>query len=442
MSNNNMIQERDNFGSKFGTIMAMAGMAVGLGNVWRFPAMVGEYGGGSFLFAYLLCLFVCVIPFAVFEAGLGKGMGKGLGDTYALILKKEKIGKAIGSIISLSYMTMNFFFYIVVGMSIYMVYACATSKWDVMDATEIYGHAMANKPLMVGLTLVMVVCCGWVLYRGVSGGIEKLSKVMVPSIVFIFVFAIIFCAFSIDQIVDGYNYYLNPDFSKLLSIDIWVAAMGQACFSVGIGPGCVLVYGSHMKEDADVPLSLTTVALFDTGIAITAGLAIMPACIALGVEPGSGSNLIFLAIPKMLSVLPLGNILGILLFLSIFFAGITTAFAQQEVAVTSISDGYNIGRKKVVVVTTVVSGIFALPCVWSEAYIDFWNNFAGNYCFIVSAGIGAIAYFWIYGADRIRTDVLNPTSEINLGKWASNYIKFVATPILIIVMLNSLFPFL
>ena len=265
---------------------------------------------------------------------------------------------------------------------------------------------------------------------------------MIPGLFVIFFIVIIFALIFVPNIVDGYNFYLNPDFGQLTNLHLWKEAVGQALFSVGVGPGCVLVYGSHIDRDGDLTLSFATVAILDTAAALTAGFAIIPTCVAMGLDPQSGAGLIFMVLPAALAQIPFGNLLGVLAMLAFFFAGFTSAIAQSEVAITSFADTYHWSRKKTTLLVAVPTTIMAIVCALNTAQFDFWNNFSGNYVFIVSAGLGAIGYNYVYGVKRIRNEYINPGSEIQLGGWFDPLVKFVACPLMLIIMVDSLFPFL
>ena len=440
--NNENIESRESWGSRFGALMAMAGMAIGLGNVWRFPYLVGENGGGAFVLAFFICIAVIVIPLAIIEAGMGKGVGKGVIDTYTHIYKSKKAGTAIGGISALLYFAMNFFFITVIGTSLYFVYASLVGLWDRMPPEEIYYHATNNKMIILLLFTIIAVGISVVVYKGISQGIEKVSKFMVPGIFVCFAITIIYSIATMPNIADGFNFYLDPDFSRLKSFDIWLLALGQALFSIGVGPGCILVYGSHLKKTDDVSLNIATMCMVDVAAAVIAGLAIIPATIALGLNPAGGSELIFVVLPALFAQIPFGNVLGVLVFVAIFFAGATSAIAQLEVPVTTFMDKFNWSRGKTVLIFTIITFVASVPAIWSKELLDFWSNLAGNYGFIITAGIGAISWIYIYGVKKIREEDINPTSEIKLPMAFDYLVKFVAAPIMIIIMINSLFPFL
>lgn len=436
------LAKRENWGSRFGALMAMAGMAIGLGNVWRFPYMVGSYGGGAFVVAYLICLSVVVIPLAVIEAGIGKGLQGGVIDTYTHVFKNSAVGKVLGGASVMLYTAMNFFFIAVLGISLYFMYASAVGMWDSVAPEQIYDQVNTNTTILVVLLIVLTLFIGYVVYKGIQSGIEAVSKVMVPGIFLFFLITILFAIFSLPNIADGYNFYLNPDWSRLAHTDIWVAAMGQALFSVGVGPGCVLVYGSHIKRKDDVTLSIFTVCLLDTCAALFAGFAMIPAAIALGIDPESGARLIFVVLPAIFAQIPFGNLLGVLVFSAVFFAGITSAIAQLEVPVTTFTDAFKWPRGKTVIALTILTLACSIPAVYSETILNMWSDLAGNYGFIVTAGIGAIAFNWVYGTRKVMDEFVNPTSHIRLGAWFSNFVKFVGVPIMIVILANSIFGFL
>lgn len=269
--------ERENWASRFGLLMAMAGMAIGLGNVWRFPYLVGYYGGGPFVFAYLVSLLLIVIPLGIVEAAFGKGIQGGTLTAWVKITKNTKAGHIIGSIFASGYATMNFYFMVVLASSMYFMYAFATDMKTKMDPSTIYDYMSTNaSAATIALTVIGTIALFFILYKGIVSGVEAVSKWMIPGLFVIFLVIIIFALFTVPNIAAGYDYYLNPDFEKLASLRLWKEAAGQALFSVGVGPGCILVYGSHIKKNEDVTLSFTTVALVDTAAALLAGFAIIP----------------------------------------------------------------------------------------------------------------------------------------------------------------------
>jgi NSS family neurotransmitter:Na+ symporter len=429
--------KRESWSGRYGAIMSMAAMAVGLGNVWRFPYMLGANGGGAFLVAYMIILLIVGIPLAIVEAGFGKGIGKGTIDAFGAALHNKKAGVVVGGAAALIYFSMNFFFLAIIGVSLYFMYVCVVQLWGTVPPDQLYTQLMANKALILILFLIITGVVSAIVYRGINKGIEKVSKIMVPGMLLGFIILIVY-AFRLPGIGAGYEFLLAPKWEVLGEPGIWKSAMGQVLFSLGVGPGCILVYGSHLKKTADVTTSIVTTTLLDSTVALIAALAIIPACIALGLNPEGGSSLIFVVIPTFLSSVPGGAIIGFFVFLAIFFAAVTSAVAQLEVPVTTFSDAFNWNRKKVVVVFTVITLIASIPAIFNNELLDFWNMFAGNYGFILFAIIGGILFSWVYGVKKIRLNFLNPTSDIKLGRWFDYLVTFVAVPVMLFIMVTSL----
>ena len=295
---------------------------------------------------------------------------------------------------------------------------------------------MANKTLVLILFLVICAAVSFIVYKGINKGIERASKIMVPGMILGFVIMIVY-SFTLPNIGKGYEFLLAPNWSVLGTTGVWKSALGQVLFSLGVGPGCILVYGSHLRKTADVTTSIVTTTFLDTTVALFAGLALIPACVALGLNPEAGSQLIFIIIPTFLSSVPGGAIIGFFVFLAIFFAAITSAVAQLETPVTTFSDAFSWDRKKVVIVFTVMTLVGAIPAIYNNALLDFWNMFAGNYGFLLFAINGGVLFSWVYGVKKIRTQFLNPTSDLKLGRWFDYLVTFVAVPLMLFVMISS-----
>mgnify|MGYP002519144953 CR=1 FL=1 len=434
--------EGGSFASRFGAIMSMTGMCVGMGSVWRFPYMVGQYGGGSFIVAFVICMLAIVLPLAIIECGIGKGMGKGMIGVFTDGLKNGVAGKIFGAVFSLGYYSMNFFYYVVLTASVFFIYSSAVGEWNTTPPEEIYASFSQHSTVIAVISVILVAATIFVIMKGVDAGIEKLSKIMIPLMFLFFIAVIFFCVFCIDGIEEGYNWYLQPSLTALKNPEIWMAALGQALFSVGVGPGCVLIYGSHLQKNSDVTLSIATVCMLTCSVGVIVGMAMIPACIAMGLNPESGSMLIFVIIPTLLSRIPFGRFVGVLLFAAIFFAGFSTALAQTEIAVSTFATDLKWGRKKASLIFGGINVVAAIWAAYSMGFYNFWNDFSGNYLFIITAGIGAIVYIYIIGAEKVRRNYLNPSSDIRLGRWFSKYVQFLAAPVMVFVMINSLVPIL
>lgn len=431
------VETRDSFKSQFGMIMSMAGLAIGLGNCWRFPYLCGKWGGGAFVFAYLLCALLVVFPCAIVEVGIGKGFHKGLIDVYGDSYHNKTLGYILGGFSSFCQWGQNFYYLAIVAALVYMIKATLTAEWNIVQPDLIYDTFTKNTTLYIALYLIVLALLIYTGIKGVSKGIEKISNIMVPMLFALFVITfILLCVFT-PNIADGLNYYLNPDFNKLANPSLWTAALGQALFSIGVGPGALLIYGSHIKDDGEVPVAIATTCCMDTLAGLLAGLAIIPACVAMGIDPESGSGLIFIVLPTVFSKIPFGQFIGCLMFIGIICAAYTSACSNQETAITTWSDGLNIDRKKVVFIMGIINLIFGIACMLNAGQMSFWQTLTGDYTFLPFAAIGSITYAYVYGVSKIRTKFINPSTEFKMPDWFDKYIRLLAVPVLVIVMLYS-----
>ncbi|WNV58880.1 sodium-dependent transporter [Oscillospiraceae bacterium NTUH-002-81] len=426
-------ESRDVFKNRFGMILSMAGLAIGLGNCWRFPYLCAKWGGGAFVFAYLVGVVGLVAPLAIVEVAMGKGTQKGLVDTYALTFKNKPAGYVLGSVSAFGQWAQNFYYVAIMSAIVYFAVGCGTSIWNRVAPDQIYDSLRGNKPLSIGLYVVLL---GILLYTGVKGiskGIEKISNIMVPALFILFIITFVVTVATTPGIVDGLNYYLNPDFSQLANPGLWVAAVGQALFSIGVGPGALLVYGSHIKEHGEITVSVLTICAMDTCAGLLAGLCIIPACIAFGIDPQSGSSLIFKVLPVVFQKMPAGTIVGLLLFVGMFFAAFTSACSNQETAVTSYSDAFHMSRAKVVAIMGVINLAFGIPCLFSNGWESAWQLITSDFFFMPATVLGGIAYAWVFGVKKIRENQIDPDSDIKLGSWFDTWVKFIAVPIMVLL---------
>jgi len=425
------VESRDVFRSRIGTILSFAGLAIGLGNCWRFPYLCGYWGGGSFVFAYLVGVIIIVAPLAIVEVAMGKGMQKGLIDTYGTTFKNKPLGYVLGTVSGFGQWAQNFYFVAIGSTVVYFIFGCLMSLWNKMGAANMYGNFSANKPVAIGIYIIFLIAILYTGYKGVSKGIEAVSKIMIPGLFVIFIVTFIMTAMNTPHIVDGLNYYLNPDWSKLKNPNLWVAAVSQALFSIGVGPGALLIYGSHIRKDGEISLTVLTVCALDTCAGLVAGLCIIPACIAYGINPQAGPTLIFQILPVIFSEMPMGSVIGALLFFGIFFAAFTTACSNQETAVTSFSDAYHISRGKMIIILGIINLIFGLVCLFNDGFNTMAQLLTGDLLFMPFSVISGIAYVYVFGVKRIREKEIVPYSNIRLGRWFDKWVQFVALPIMV-----------
>jgi NSS family neurotransmitter:Na+ symporter len=328
---NQVEQQREQWGSKIGFILAAAGSAVGLGNIWKFPYVTGTNGGGAFVVIYVAM--VACIGFSVMLAELVIGRNAQLNAVGAFKKIKGGAWPAVGWLgLACGFLILSYYG-VVGGWTIKYILHSFTGLMEVAaagQAGDAFGGFISN-PIMVILyqALFMFVTI-WVVYRGVGEGIERYCKVLMPGL-FILLIVLIGRSVTLEGAGEGISFYLKPDFSKVTAGTV-LAALGQAFFSLSLGMGCMITYGSYLQKDISLPGAAAQVCFLDTMVALLAGLVIFPAVFAFGVEPGAGPGLTFITLPGIFAQMPGGMIWSALFFLLLFVAALTSAISLLEVA--------------------------------------------------------------------------------------------------------------
>ena len=351
--------KREKFGSRLGFILVSAGCAIGIGNVWKFPYMCGEFGGAAFILMYFVFLLILGIPVLVCEFAVGRGSRKSVAASYEVLAPagtRWHISKWIGIIGS--YLLMMF--YTTVGG--WMLYYCYRSirgefKGASADAVaEKFSGMLGNLPVMTFWTVLITILGFAVCYFGIRGGIEKVSKVMMSALLVIMVVLAVHSVF-LEGAGEGIRFYLIPDFQKMKEIGIGnviFGAMSQAFFTLSIGIGAMLIFGSYMDKKRSLAGEAINITALDTFVALMAGFIIIPACFSFGIEPGAGPSLIFITIPNIFAQMPGGQIWSALFFLFMTFAAFSTLVAVFENIISFDMDMFGWSRNKSVFVSAVL----------------------------------------------------------------------------------------
>jgi len=257
---------------------------------------------------------------------------------------------------------------------------------------------------------------------------------MIPG-VFLTLLAVLIRAMTLPGFGEGLAFFMKPDWSRLADPNIWIAAAGQSLFSIGVGPGMMIVYGSHLKKTDDVNLNAITICFLDTAVALLAGFAIVPATVAMGFDPASGPSLLFVVLPALFDRVAGGRILAVLFFVGVFFAGLSSSISHLETPVSSFMDRFGWSRKKAVLIFTAVELAGGLLCCFLPDFYNFVSTYAGDYFYCLSALISVFVFAFIYGSKKIRTHA-NEVSDVKMGGYMDFLLKFVAMPVLFITVLN------
>lgn len=387
---------RGTWGSKFGFVLAAAGSAVGLGNIWGFPTQVGQNGGAAFVLVYLACVAFICLPILIGELAIGRRTRKDPVSAY-LTLRPGTSWWLVGALGVAAGVGILSFYSVIAGWALAYIWFTATGAVG-ETADEIgafFGDFTASGGTNLALTFTMLALTAGVLLGGVRSGIERFTKLLMPMLIGLLLLLTI-RALTLPGAAEGLAYYLRPDFSKVLDVGVLNAALGQAFFSLSLGMGTMLVYGSYLnKRDGIAGAALMVVAL-DTSIALLAGFMIFPSGFSIpGFDPSaSGPGLIFTVLPRLFAALPGGNLFGAAFFLLLSMAALTSTISLLEVPVAHCIDARGWDRRRAVIVVTIVTFLLAVPSALANGAsslfsqlpgigLDFqtlmitvWNNFA------------------------------------------------------------------
>ena len=368
--------ERERFGSRLGFILVSAGCAIGLGNVWRFPYITGEYGGAAFVVLYLIFLVIFALPVLVMEFAAGRASQRSIARSYDELEpegRKWHRFKWVG--LAGNYLLMMFYTVVAGWMLAFMVKS-AMGEFNgasTEHVASVFGQLLAD-PVQMTIYMLIIVAIGVITTRaGVKNGVERVTKVMMVAL-FVVLVALCVRAVTLPGAEEGLEFYLMPDFGKLFAgntpAEQWAtfgdavyAALGQAFFTVSVGMGSMAIFGSYIGKDRRLTGEAMRVGVLDTLVALMAGLVIFPSCFAFGVEPASGPSLVFITLPIVFNAMPLGQLWGTLFFLFMSFAALSTVIAVFETIMAFSMDQWGVRREKACLVNGALIALLSIPCV-------------------------------------------------------------------------------
>lgn len=413
--------ERGNFGSRLGIVLATAGSAVGLGNVWRFPYMTGQNGGAAFIIVYLACILLLGIPGMVSEFIVGRHSQTNAARAYASFSR----GKGWGLVGILGIITSTIilgFYAVVAGWCLHYLGASAIGqlKGDASFVQNYFQTFSSNpvKPAALGVAFILIT--HFIIIRGVRNGIERASKLLMP-LLLILLLIIVIASCSLPGAFKGIEFLLKPDFSKV-SGKVCLEALGQAFFSLSLGTACLCTYASYFSRQTKLLYSATQIALIDFLIALMSGLMIFPAAFSVGVQPDSGPSLIFITLPNVFqqafSFMPiLGYIISILFYALLVFAALTSTISMHEIGTAFFHEELHIKRSKAAWVLTVVCSIIAIFCslsvgkpdiqLWGKSLMDFCDFITAQVMLPSGALLTSILVGWFASKKMVREEFTN-----------------------------------
>ncbi|HPF85286.1 MAG TPA: sodium-dependent transporter [Aminivibrio sp.] len=410
-----MAQEahREHWGSRIGFILAAAGSAVGLGNIWRFPYITGKYGGAAFVLVYLALIFI--VGFSVMLAEMAIGRKAQLNAVGSFQKLRGGAWPIVGWMGVLAGFMILSFYGVIGGWTIkYFIWSFTGLMGDAAagKAGDVFGAFVTNTPQVIMYQAIFMLITIWVVYKGIGEGIEKYCKILMPAL-FVILLILIVRSVTLEGAGKGLEFYLKPDFSKLTG-ESFAAALGQAFFSLSLGMGCMITYGSYVDKQTTLPGAAIQVCVIDTMVAILAGLAIFPAVFAFGVDAGAGPGLTFVTLPSVFAKMAGSSIWSALFFLLLFIAALTSAISLLEVVAAYVIDkGW--ARPKAAVIMGLL--IFALgvpsamsltgaPKIAGKDFLDAMDFLSSNVLLPLGGVFIALFVGWFWTADA-RREVTN-----------------------------------
>ena len=442
--------QRGQWSSKAGFVLAAAGSAIGLGNIWRFPYVTGQSGGAAFVVLYLLCIALICLPYLFAELALGRFSHKNpVGAIQAI--RRRTPWTLVGGLCVLTGVFILSYYAVIAGWAFGYIFKSA------IDPGSEFGAFISNPSLVVPLFGLFLILTIVVVYGGVEKGIERWAKVLMP-VLLLLMLLVILRAVTLPGAGEGLEFYLKPDFSKVTGTVV-LAALGQAFFSLSLGMGAMITYGSYLPKQEDLLAAGTYVAVFDTAIALLAGFMIFPALFAVGASPDAGPALVFIVLPQIFQALPLGTLLAVVFFLLLSIAALTSTVSLLEVVVAYFVDEKRWSRKRSVWIIGGVTFVIGLPSALAQGaspalsdltpifgengffgqrdFLSVMDFLWGNLSLAVGALLISIFVGWVWGAGPAAESMREGSrASATVGRVWGFFIRYVCPIVIFIVLLN------
>ena len=432
-----MSTKRDSWSSKWGFILACIGSAVGMGNIWLFPARVSAYGGATFLIPYLLFVIIIGSTGVIGEMSFGRATRSGPIHAFGSATKQrwgsEKPGKVLGLIPVLGSLALAIGYSVVVGWIFKYTFGSFTGSVLAPVEPGEFGAAFGQMASAFGNNLWLIIALAVnfaIMNLGIAAGIEKANKVMIPLFYVMFLILAV-RIFTLPGADSGYRYLLVPDWSALLKPQTWVYSLGQAFFSLSLAGTGTVVYGSYLKKDQDIPRSARTIALFDTLAALLAAFVIVPAVFAYGLDPASGPPLMFITMPTVFRQMPGGGVFMVIFFLAVLFAALTSLVNLFETPVEALQTFFHLSRAKAVGIIAAVSVVVGV-CI--EGIVSPWMDVCSIYLCPLGALLAGVMLFWVCGSKYAR-EMASEGASRPLPRWFEPAGRYVFCGVTLLVLI-------
>lgn len=437
------MSDRSSFTGRIGFVLAAAGSAVGLGNLWRFPYLAAQHGGGIFILVYIILALTFGFSLLATEIAIGRK------TKLSPIRAYKKLNKKFGFLGYLAFIVpvIIFPYYCVIGGWVIKYAVTFMSGQAALAAGDSYFGDFIGAPISpLVFFLIFLALTALVIILGVQKGIEKISKVLMP-VLLVLTIGISIYVLTIDGAMEGLKYYLLPDFSKF-SIKTICAAMGQLFYSMSLAMGIMITYGSYSKDDVNLNKSVTQIEVFDTIIALLAGLMVIPAVFVFSGEAGlksGGAGLMFITLPKVFDQMPGGTVIGILFFILVFFAAITSSISLMEAIVSMITDKFKIKRLPAILIVFGVAVLLGIPSslgngIWSNIkllgmdFLTFFDFISNSILMPIVAFCTCLLIGWIVGTKTVTSEITKNGEKFARERLYNVMIKYVSPVCMLVII--------
>ncbi|NLP45990.1 MAG: sodium-dependent transporter [Epulopiscium sp.] len=441
------MKKRDQWSSKVGFILAAAGSAVGLGNIWKFPYTVGMNGGGAFVLLYFIFLIFVGTPLMLAAITLGRKTQLSVFGAYKSIDHRWSFVGALGVICGFFILA----FYSTVGG--WILYYFKNTLLGTLKTTdpnilgEMFTQLMNSPKKLILYQFIFLFITMIIVLKGITNGIEKASKIMMPAL-FIMLIMIAIRSVTLKGSVDGIRFLFVPDFSKI-TMDVAMNALGQMFFSLSIGMGVMVTYGSYLNKKENILNTAIIIPVIDTAVALIAGLATIPAVFALNFEVGEGPSLMFVTLPAVFASMPMGSFFCIVFFLLVIFAALTSSISMLEIAISYFVDVKQNNRTVSTIIISIIIFILGIPAslslgTWENVnligrlnFFDLYDKLTSNILLTTGGFFLCIFVGWVLKADEAVKEIESSNVTFKLAKVWSFLIKYIVPIAIFIVLINS-----
>ncbi len=427
----------DRWSSRLVFVLAAIGSAVGIGNIWRFPMVVGQNGGGAYLIPYFLAVLGLAVPLMILEMAVGRHWRRNLVASFGRAGKKFEV---IGWLICLIVLLILSYYLVIMGWTLaYLVFSLLN--------IEVTFSAFSSTLQPIAYFLISVFATGLIVSLGVKAGIEKIVSVMIPFAFLILVALAIFCL-SLPGFRPGMDFFLRPDYSLLSRPEVWSAALGQAFFSLSVGMGILITYGAYLEDDMNIPQSALIITFSDLLAAMLAGIAIFSLVFTFGLEPASGAELAFSTLPRAFELMPYGQIFSVAFFALLFSAALTSAISMMEMNVAAIMGQTGASRRKASIFLMILLAVAGTPSalsyssfdlsLYGSRILDLLDVTVGTIGLPIAALLVAITFRWLTDDDILAGQVHLSDGWLRILRNLTKYVIPIALLLITAALMRNL----